>query len=101
MDEQLQLTLTDSGNDVHYVRLCGEIDMSSSSELEERLIEIAWSRIELDVSELTFIDSAGVHALTNVDTALRRRQKSLALLGVRENVKRVLEILGKEKWVVA
>jgi len=95
----LQLELVGIELHVLHLRLGDEVDESVSSELEERLTEMMTTRIELDLSELTFIDSAGIQVLENVDARLRGQGGFLTLVGVRDHIRRVLEILDKESWM--
>ena len=49
--------------DLHRVCLQGELDISSASAVRDRLVEVAGSTVEVDLSNLRFIDARGVGAL--------------------------------------
>jgi anti-sigma B factor antagonist len=76
------------------IRLAGELDMSSTRELEEAL----GSAIErggpvlIDLGQVTFMDSTGISALLKAAHTLRGRG-CLILHGERDNVRRVLDLV--------
>lgn len=82
------------------LQLSGELDLSTVSMFVEALDELLDGdpvRIELDMSELSFIDSSGVGAYV---TAFRRAQAKGSRLTVGERsglVQRVLELSGVEE----
>jgi anti-anti-sigma factor len=67
----------------------GEIDMGNAGQLVEA-IEVAGS-VVVDLSGVTFIDSAGLHGLLRAQQAGRRRGDGLILRDPSEAVRRVLE----------
>ena len=75
-------------------RLVGEVDMSSVSLLKEALDgSIHPGGVTLDLAELTFIDSSGIHCI--VQYALGRNGAGpLILVNARPLVRRTLEIVG-------
>jgi anti-sigma B factor antagonist len=77
------------------VRLAGELDMSSAPQLVTTLAETVdrTSDLELDLSELTFMDSSGLHVIINVAKTLDGRA-TLVLIAPLPAVARVLEIAG-------
>ena len=50
--------------------------------------------VVIDVAQLRFLDSAGVHALVSVGAALDHHASRLVLRDPPDNVQRLLEILG-------
>jgi anti-sigma B factor antagonist len=77
------------------VRLAGELDMSSAPQLVTTLAQTVdrASDLELDLSELTFMDSTGLHVIINVAKTLDGRA-TLVLSAPLPAVARVLEIAG-------
>ena len=80
------------------LRLAGELDLATAPQLAEALLEFASSEgeLHLNVSELTFLDSSGLHVIM----ALARSQdgnRSLVLLNPSTAVMRCLEITGIDK----
>lgn len=83
--------------DTTMCRVSGDVDISCSSELRERLLaalEAPRARLILDLSEVTFMDASGLGALM----AARRRSMLLGggvrLVGASPPVRRVLEASG-------
>ena len=82
------------------LRLSGEIDMSNAQDLK-RALE---ARIEeggpilIDVRELTFIDSSGVHVWVQAAEALTDRG-CLVIHGEQRHLSRLLDLLGVDDMV--
>ena len=65
------------------VSLSGELDIMQSSSLMQRLMGAAGNRdlgLVVDLSEVSYIDSAGVNVLFEVAEALRQRQLAFAVV---------------------
>jgi anti-anti-sigma factor len=77
---------------VHGFRLVGELDLATTRQLQEALEQLpAEGEVVLDLSELTFIDSTGLHAI--VEHA-RADDGPIVLANPSETVRRVLHIAG-------
>ena len=77
------------------VRLAGELDMESAQEVRKTIEELLdkEGRFALDLGDVTFIDSSGLHLL--IDAADRLDGAGpLTLLSVPPRVLRVMEIVG-------
>jgi anti-sigma B factor antagonist len=77
------------------VVLVGEWDLASSGRLEREvvaLLEGGCPAIELDLRELAFIDSSGVHELLRSRSHAAERDAALSLVLVPGPVRRALEI---------
>ncbi len=78
------------------LRLIGELDLgavpTASASIEQRSREV--ERLELDLSELTFIDSSGVRILLRVFKTLSDRGGTLLLDNPTIPVQRVFDLLG-------
>jgi anti-anti-sigma factor len=82
------------------VELGGELDLSTASaEVQELLEECAESacHVALDLSGVTFIDSAGLALLVKTDRRLSAAGRRLVLLRPHPNVQRILEITGLDR----
>ena len=94
------LTMSSQRNGaVHTLRLSGDLDLGTTDRVEAELTRIEDSdarTIVIDLSDLTFISSSGVHLL--VDASLRSRADAdgLCLLRGSPAVQRVLQICGVE-----
>ena len=78
------------------VACSGEIDISSSEQLEEALGGIAATKpasVTLDLSAVTFIDSSGIRCLVLFAKTLRRDGIALQTIAS-QPVLRVCEVLG-------
>jgi anti-sigma B factor antagonist len=87
--------------DLHRVRLSGEIDISNVDSLLQSLVFFNGASVELDVSDLTFIDAAALGALIGVREKLRRQGCDLRVIGAQGIVRRVLELVGPADWIAA
>jgi anti-sigma B factor antagonist len=78
------------------VKTTGELDLMSVPELESVLNELMAEKVdlELDVSELDFIDSTGVHLLLGAHKASVRDGWDFAITGACNEVRRAFELLG-------
>jgi anti-anti-sigma factor len=86
------LTLIPLEDGVAGFRLVGELDLSTAPTLTEALGELeADGSIVLDLQELTFIDSSGIHAIFTQAVA---REGQLVLTNPSAEIVRTLEIMG-------
>jgi anti-sigma B factor antagonist len=77
-----------------WIHADGELDLEASPGLRELLLEAVRSTrlVILDLRALTFIDSAGIHAILDAATATRRDGGSLVVVRGPAQVERVFEI---------
>jgi anti-anti-sigma factor len=73
-----QCSWADGGLDTAWVRLAGELDIATTPRLRRALRALRARLVVLDVRELSFMDSSGVHAI--VDASIRARQLGDRLL---------------------
>jgi anti-anti-sigma factor len=73
-------------------RLVGELDMGTVAKLETALGMVRDQRLVLDLTELSFIDSSGLHALVRHAQTLNG-SGPLVLENVPPQVRRVFEIM--------
>ena len=71
-------------------QVVGELDLGSAEVLRTAIVPNGEVCLTLDLSELTFIDSSGLHALERLASA----ERMVALRGPTANVRRVFEIVG-------
>ncbi len=78
------------------VSLEGRIDMSNAEEFEKLLLSDMdrIQNIELDLSNLTFIDSTGVGHLVSVIKKCKQNNILFKLSNVTEGIEQILEIIG-------
>ncbi len=97
MNEQLRIEVSHGGDRGHVtVRLIGEMDMAE----EQRFTELVTdgviadkpATVELDLSELRFMDSSGLRALLQARKAVETHGTRLVLADPQPAVRKVLEI---------
>jgi anti-sigma B factor antagonist len=84
------------------LRLTGELDASSAPELDRVLGELAGQghpRIVLDLSGLSFVDSAGVSVLIRGKHDAEERGYALVLSRPTPQVQGVFALLGLLRWL--
>ena len=77
--------------------VCGELDLSTASRLDEQLVSLADEgvlNVTLDLANLDFIDSSGLQALVAGLKRLRAQGGDLGLRSPRASTLKVLEITG-------
>lgn len=78
------------------LKVVGEVDVAAADELvkaSQRCLDRS-PVLELDLSELTFIDSSGLGALVRIRNEARQRDSSVALTNVTDSTARLLRITG-------
>lgn len=85
-----------TSNDTKLVSLEGRIDMSNAEKFEDLILTDMdlLQKIELDLSDLTFIDSTGVGYLVSVIKKCKQKNISFKMSNVPEGVEQILEIIG-------
>ena len=87
---------TDGGRDAAWVHVGGELDLATAPQLTQplRLPELQARLVVLDLRELTFIDSSGLHAIIDADRRIRRAGRRLVVLRGPANVDRLFTLTG-------
>jgi anti-anti-sigma factor len=82
------------------VTLAGEVDLRARPAIAaviDALHPLEWA-FDIDVSQVTFIDSSGLHALRQLGAASRRDATSAVnLIGPSPSLQRVLEFTGLDR----
>jgi anti-sigma B factor antagonist len=80
------------------VRLSGRVGLDSSTTLRDRLLAILQEQprqtIIVDLTEVSFIDAAGIATLLEALKIARSRQATLCLKGLQGRVVRLFEVTG-------
>ena len=90
---------TSERSDGIHVELTGELDISSSSSVESRLIEVeqrAPERLFLDLRRVNFIDSTGLSMIINADGRARKDGRRLTIVSGDGVPRRILRTVGLE-----
>lgn len=86
------------GENVGLLQVTGEIDLSSATTLESQFQVLAkrgLTKVIVDASEVTFMDSTGVHALIKGKRAIHETGSAIFLV-CSPPVRRVLELISPE-----
>ncbi len=79
------------------IAVSGELDLSTSGALEEELLRVMDSEVELvvvDLHGLEFMDSTGLSALVKAQQAAAKAGKRFALIRGPQQVQRLLTLTG-------
>ena len=89
-------TTTHGGLDAAWVYVAGELDIATAPQLERTLHEsqqLAHLTV-LDLRELAFMDSAGVHTIVNASLRARTNGRRLVLVRGRPEIYRMFTLTG-------
>ena len=84
--------LTAGGNGERAIRVHGPLLLSNFFPFQTAMREDKSPALVLDLSDVPYIDSAGIGALVGVHVHRQRESRSLLLVGVTERVRTSLEI---------
>jgi len=90
---------TSDRSDGIHVELTGELDISSASTVESRLMEVEKSgpqRLFLDLRRVNFIDSTGLSMIINADGRARKDGRRLTIVSGDGVPRRILRTVGLE-----
>jgi stearoyl-CoA desaturase (Delta-9 desaturase) len=87
---------TNDGLEAAWVRVAGELDIATTPQLERTLREaqVQERLAVLDLRELAFVDSSGVHAIVDASNRARRAGRRLVVLRGPPNVDRMFTLTG-------
>ena len=85
---------TRGGLDAAWVHVAGALDLATSPQLERTLDEAPARLVVLDLRDLGFMDSAGVHTIIEASVRAREDGRRLILLRGTPNVDRVFALTG-------
>ncbi len=95
---QLQLEKLPSSNGSHLaIRLNGKLSLETVHNFIQALRPEPTAHLVLDMGGVSFLDSAGVGALVSIFVSRRNGGKSLALAGLTQQGRAVLEVAGLTK----
>ena len=99
MGGTLEFGLNDEPVDdrTHVVAPCGEVDVVTAPQLGRRLLGLAdegKTRVVVDLSQVTFMDSTGIGVLLNALKHMRLRKGALVLVCPTERILRPFQVTG-------
>jgi anti-anti-sigma factor len=91
----LRVESTEQG-DALVVALAGEFDLASAQLVDEELARAqeSYPVVILDLSEVTFMDSTGLHVVLRVDERMREAGSSLRVVPGGPQVQRLFQLTG-------
>ena len=91
-----ECTWSEGGLNAAWVHLTGELDVDTTPQLEETLShpDSQARLVVVDMRELAFMDSSGVHAIVNASARARQRGSRLVILRGPPDVDRVFTLTG-------
>jgi len=102
MDGRLECEIGEVDRDLpRTVQVRGEIDLATAPDLEStirKVLDDAPRGVDLDLQNLTFIDSSGLRSLVAISKDASARGLPLALRNVPRHAQRVLELTGLDAW---
>ncbi len=93
LPEILTVDITDEGGR-EVVHLDGQLDLSSSGQLEEALAKCRAPETVLDLSQLVFVDSTGFRVILGARDSALAEGRSLRLTKVRGQVRQFFDLAG-------
>lgn len=95
-DQHFECKVRSNGASATWIHARGELDLDSAPQFE-RALQAALSGallVVVDLRELTFIDSAGLHLILEADARARRSGRRLVLVRGAKQIDRLFEVLG-------
>lgn len=96
-NDRLDITV-EHGEERAFVRLHGRLGLDSSPDLRDRLLAMLQGQppktIIVDLTEVSYIDAAGIATLLEALKVARNRQATLCLKGLQGRVVRLFEVTG-------
>jgi anti-anti-sigma factor len=97
----MQISVHDQKNDVTVFVIEGRVDSAGASDMDAVLQEAAAGgkhKMVLDMSGVTYINSAGLRTLADILTQNRANGGDLRLVALSPKVERVFKIIGFDKF---
>jgi anti-anti-sigma factor len=91
-----ECTWSEGSLNAAWVHLTGELDVDTTPQLEQTLSDpdSQAGLVVVDMRELAFMDSSGVHAIVNASARARQRGSRLVILRGPRDVDRVFSLTG-------
>jgi anti-anti-sigma factor len=86
-------------DELHSIRLIGEVDFGCIEALAQSLYLLSGTSVEIEVSDLTFIDCVSVRVLIDVKEVFQSRGFDLYVTGAHGIVRRVFELVAPGVWL--
>ena len=96
----MDMKITTSGNKAA-AEIGGSIDAKTSPELERALLALPADikALDLDLTDVVYISSAGLRMLLTVHQHYNDRGGSLTIIGARDEINEIFEITGIDEFL--
>jgi anti-sigma B factor antagonist len=97
MTSEILGIVTSRHRDEYIIELAGELDLSGvtcAADAFERALASDASAIVLDLRDLEFLDSTGVHAILKFERSASERKRSFVIVRGPRQVQQIFEISG-------
>ena len=96
MDDRIRCvsTIDETGR---VVQVFGEVDLSTAPELEQSLADLDGVAVTIDLAEVPFMDSSGLHVLVRAHRRVLEHGGTFRLTGLQSSIRRVFEITGLDE----
>lgn len=77
----------------------GEVDLATAADVEtelQALWESGWMAVDIDLRQVSFMDSAGLHMMVRATRAAHRMGRTLTIVDGSDAVRRLLELTSME-----
>lgn len=88
--------------ETYTIAVTGEVDISNADKLRDAIdlaLEQPTERVELDFTQVSYIDSTGIGVLVGAAHHAMDHKKGFAVANAQPNVLRVAQLLGVDKEV--
>jgi anti-sigma B factor antagonist len=94
--QTFECAVRESGRNAAWIRVSGELDIATGTQLEQTLREALGSArlVVVDLRQLTFMDSTGVHLMIEADARARRSAQRLVRVRGPEQIDRLFDLVG-------
>ena len=95
-----QISDKEIDSETHLIELGGEVDLYTAPEFKERMVQVieeGKTRVVVDLSKATFIDSTTLGVLVGGVKRLRPSGGSLAIVCSDQNIQKIFEITGLDR----
>ena len=83
------------------LRVTGELDLASGQQLGDALAQAqrdGCRQIELDLSEVTFLDSKALGILLSARRRMAGEDQEIVLVGLRPNLRKIFDLTGLTRY---
>jgi len=89
----LSVEVSELPENLYFIVLAGELDLASAPQLAGALGNLGAADVILDMSKVTFVDSAGLHVLASAGREARQAGGTVICAAPSKQVQRVFEIV--------